>query len=57
MPKEIDYSQYYCSDCLFCGYDVFACAFCFSKNKPTTQYTKACEDDFKDKYDEQTKET
>lgn len=47
----MDYTQCYCIDCLYCGYDVFGGGVCFAKGIVIAPYTRACKD-IKDRYDE-----
>ena len=50
LVNNMDYTQCYCKDCLYCGYDVFGGGVCFAKGIVIAPYTRACKD-IKDRYD------
>ena len=45
-------ASFFCYECKYCHYDVFARALCLAKNNLVIgQYDKACDDDFEPRYD------
>lgn len=47
----MDYTQFYCHECLFAGTSPFCHLLCTKTHIPRSWYEKACEE-FKDRYSE-----